>query len=242
MRRQECEDLKRQFLTWQLVIHFYGSKTVIEMLGKDLTPEVTPRSFTTNYSTPLERSLLYLWQEAEKRVEELEKTLLPAALADVEGRETGLAHVVFRCQENLPVCLAGMGNFTASLNGPPQTVAAVLNVWPTKKGVLIVMSAEEQYAAVTEAVFNGWLSRSMGPLEMVETWMINGTNQWFIRPSVWEKIPPARAQRILKHTTETDRDLSVPYHLSIFDDIRRAAINDADGNTDLSAESAKLVG
>lgn len=77
---------------------------------------------------------------------------------------------------------------------------------------------------------------------MVETWMVNGTNHWFIRPSVWAKIPSKRASRVLTHIGERGHDLGEPYHLSIFDEVRREMLRSGDpGKCDYAAEDRKLT-
>jgi len=60
---------------------------------------------------------------------------------------------------------------------------------------------------------------------MVETWMVNGTDHWFITPSEWEHIPKERQDLILKDLFEDKFSLSTPYPNSILDSVRRKMLS-----------------
>jgi hypothetical protein len=241
-KRQQCEDLKFYLKIWQLLIGLHGWKIVNDTLGPELASKLKLGLVSTGGTSKLEQHLAQAAQESAEHVHYLETVMLPASLAEIEGRETGLTHFVLRTAQPLPVCLAGIGNFHLQLEDRVEAVPAMLNVWPSPTGTCIVMSAEVRHHEPLESYFYSQVSRSMGPLEMVETWMTNGTNHWFITPSVWAAIPELRARRILAHIGETMHDLGTPYHLSIFDALRRAALaeDDCDGFT-RADEERKLV-
>jgi len=57
-------------------------------------------------------------------------------------------------------------------------------------------------------------------LSMIESWMINGTDQWYLKPSVWAKLGNQRQEIILQSITECKQSVYEESGLSIFDDIR----------------------
>ena len=60
-------------------------------------------------------------------------------------------------------------------------------------------------------------------VDMIERWMIRGTDHWFIKPSVWRAIPAARQRALLAEMQKTSHGIGTPLTLSIFDDMRREA-------------------
>jgi hypothetical protein len=240
-KRRDCHDLESYLRVWQIVISLYGSQMVNAAMGTLLPPNNKVRSVTTNSTSPLERFITHELEVARENVHWLDTVMLPASLADVENREPSLAHVVFRIEQSLPVCLAGLGNFCVQSGERVEPITAMLNVWPTPQGVTIVMSAPVESQEHLHTYFYSRVARSLGPLEMVETWMMNGTNHWFIQPSVWEKIPAGRAARILAHIGERHHDIGTPYHLSVFDELRRNVLGGDESGFDRAAEERKLA-
>jgi hypothetical protein len=101
--------------------------------------------------------------------------------------------VVLKVGVVLPLCLAGSGFFTWRWHedGRKQKVLALLQVLPTSTGTCIAICAS---ADAHECIL-GYLKESVGRrgglATMLQTWMTQGTDQWFLRPSVWEGLPMA---------------------------------------------------
>jgi hypothetical protein len=53
--------------------------------------------------------------------------------------------------------------------------------------------------------------------------MVNGSDHWFLKPSIWNKIPAARQERILEDIMEVS-NIATPYALSLFDSLREEMI------------------
>lgn len=58
----------------------------------------------------------------------------------------------------------------------------------------------------------------------MESWIVNGSDHWFMRPSAWDSIPPARQRKILDLIMRDDDNIGSFLALSIFDDARRQII------------------
>ena len=83
------------------------------------------------------------------------------------------------------------------------------------------------------------LNRSLALLEMVETWMVNGTDHWFIKPSVWNGIPVGRRSRILEDILHDAYNIGHPYPRSIFDSLREEMLKLPDGETEPATDRAR---
>lgn len=86
---------------------------------------------------------------------------------------------------------------------------------------------------------------------MVESWMVNGTDQWFITPSVWSALSSERQTIILEKILLSEQNIGEDCQVSIFDDLRKKIIADAesanvgatssDGVAYLDNETKKLI-
>ena len=94
-----------------------------------------------------------------------------------------------------------------------------------KNKTIICATVLYKYRKYLEAYINEFMSKLNGPLIMVETWMVNGTDHWFITPSEWEHIPKERQDLILKDLFEDKFSLSTPYPNSILDSVRRKMLS-----------------
>lgn len=166
VKRQECEDLAAYLRAWSIVINLHGTRIVRTKLGALISPELNPRSFSTNGSSPLELFLAEELQAARAHVRFLEDVMQPASLANLKDANAGLSHIILRIAQPLPVCLAGLGNFHIKQGKDVKVVFAMLNVWPTGDGVTIVMSALGESESHLHTYFYSRLDRSLGPLEM----------------------------------------------------------------------------
>lgn len=146
---------------------------------------------------------------------------LPRSLNEINNHEdTLLYHFKIEVMERLPVVLAGIGNFHIDNHDTKHNIKAILNVLTLNDKTIICATVLYKYRKYLEVYINEFMNRLNGPLIMVETWMVNGTDHWFITPSAWENIPKKRQDLILKDLFEDKFSLSAPYPNSIFDSVR----------------------
>jgi hypothetical protein len=151
---------------------------------------------------------------------------LPRSLNEIEDREdTSLFHFKIEVMERLPVVLAGIGNFHIDDHGTKHNIKAILNVLTLDDKTIICATVLYKYRKYLEVYINEFMNKLNGPLVMVETWMVNGTDHWFITPSEWENIPKKRQDLILKDLLEDKFSLSTPYPNSILDSVRRRMLS-----------------
>ena len=78
-----------------------------------------------------------------------------------------------------------------------------------------------------QAFLKAWQKRIdniFGLLNLVEGWVIHGTDHWFIRPSVWGALPSSRKRQILDGLKSTDGAPGISETPSIFDNLRLMAL------------------
>ncbi len=63
-------------------------------------------------------------------------------------------------------------------------------------------------------------------IALAETWMINGTDQWYLAPSVWLNIPENRQSVLLNGIMSCDQNIGQKSELSIFDELRKQMLSE----------------
>lgn len=78
-------------------------------------------------------------------------------------------------------------------------------------------------------------------LNIVERWMIYGTDHWFLKPSIWHEIPNKRKELILTKMWDLRYNVGHNNDLSIFDSIRRSFIEIAKQNKIYYTDNEKFI-
>ncbi len=155
----------------------------------------------------------------------LEQRLLPALERAVfNADDSGVSVIATEVNVEIPVALAGSGSFWVTEGGTETRIVLLMNVVPQSGCTLIVMATLAEEERFLNAYQARWMNHALSILSMIESWMINGTDQWCIRPSTWEKIPTLRAAGLLAEIMGFKRNVGEECDASIFDDIRSELI------------------
>lgn len=161
-------------------------------------------------------------------VTRLETVLLPALENGVFGSDgSGVGAVAVSIDIELPVALCGSGQFHVDPKNP-RPVMALLNVIPQPGSTLILMGAEAAQEPDLVAYLNQWSTHAIKLLGMIESWMIFGTDQWYLRPSVWSAVPSDRQRALCRLILNPRRHIGQECPLSVFDDLRTELLRLAD--------------
>jgi hypothetical protein len=150
----------------------------------------------------------------------------PLALAGLSDPEKGLCTYAVMADESLPVCLSGHGNFHLQTNEGVRNVRALLLVLPQGDETIVsisVLPGDRECLALYLSNFEG----SLGHLCMVESWMMHGTDHWFISPSVWAAIRQDKRRLILDDILDVSGNIGCYYQHTIFNELKRRIIIDS---------------
>jgi len=171
------------------------------------------------------------------------------------GHPEPCVHALDMCQEialNIPVALSGLGVLRyQDASRKKHRALCLIGILPQGETTLTVMAAARRHCDAIELFANKMLS-GFGALHAMESWMVYGSDHWFIRPSAWEAIPESRRSLILKAIMSDDYNIGDVPPFSILDDARRTVIGyvrEHIGETDdyaaaleqLAIEEAKLT-
>ncbi len=182
------------------------------------------KSYKINLNDTKSNAINHLLSQIEKEYEYFNNTLLNNIINDIENNsKSGLAIRILQIDEVLPVCLSGKGNFKVDDRGSITNIHAILLIIPEiNKTNILFVSAEEN-----SDYLNSYLSNfptTIEILDMLESWMIYGTDHWFITPSVWDKITNVNQQKILNDLIIENSNIGSKYKFTIFNDLKRMMI------------------
>ncbi|ACM11763.1 conserved hypothetical protein [Bacillus cereus Q1] len=158
-----------------------------------------------------------------RKIEEGQKRLLKfkefykASCSDVINKKAKkLSYRIFNLDYYLPISLAGVASFSIEKN----EVIFIINILPFEKETFFLISSLKRDEAYLEEYFETFTQHPLLILDMVESWMIHGSDHWFINIDVWNKISSDKQKKILNDLLVTEKSIWNQYDLSIFDEVR----------------------
>jgi hypothetical protein len=151
----------------------------------------------------------------------------------------------------IPVALSGLGVMRYR-DSKRHRALCLLGILPQGKTTLTFIAAARRHSkAITH--YANQMQVGFGTLNAMESWMVYGSDHWFVRPSAWGAIPAARQSLILEAIGEVEYSIGAFPPFSILDAARLkllAFVREHIGETDdpaaaqhsLAVEEAKLIG
>lgn len=202
-------------------------ESILKNLGKDIlnTPTLEFKEF--NFTNKDGRLSLIEKQIIGKRryLNEFLYLFHDGILSDLNKRKfqkTSYHALIF--DREIPVALAGRGNFSIKLKNKFKSVEVIMNVLPLQGKTYIFIATLKKFTNELKA----YMSQFINPLQIVsliETWMIHGSDHWFIKPSVWDKIDGKYQKKILEEILDEKYNIGHEFNLSIFNDLKLESIN-----------------
>ncbi len=125
------------------------------------------------------------------------------------------------CKINMviPVCLAGMGNFHAVNIGRIKNIPCILNILPYQGETYILIVSTRGYEDYIRRYVDDFLNSPEDIIKLIESWMIYGSDHWFISPSTWNKINTNNQDLMLKCMNDLTKNIGYECTFSIFNDL-----------------------
>lgn len=197
----------------------------LEHLYRELVPDEIFSITEVKSSDAREAEATRLLTNAEHHLASFQNNFEPAALGGVSDPEQGLCTWAVIADENIPVCLSGHGNFHIKTNKGLHNVRALLLVLPQGQETVVSISVLQRDRHHLECYLRQFAS-PLGLLCMIESWMIHGTDHWFISPDVWTNIDPTIRRNILDDILDVSRDIGCFYQHTVFNELKRQTIRE----------------
>ncbi len=171
-------------------------------------------------------------------------------LANLERAALGFdadttASYAFCIDAFFPVALSGLGSFYVREGDVNRRVLALLGVFPDMGRRSTMLSIHGHPAdASAIAMYLSSFESALGVLNMVEQWMIRGTDHWFLCPTVWTKKSLAAQRVVLDEIMDGSQGIDSWLKFSILDQARGELLARVDGRRFpeiVEREAAKLA-
>lgn len=247
VRELEVEAMRTLATEHRQLVERRGTERIRELLGTSFLEahkvgSLQFREYDRRHTRILERV-----RDMEQRIASYQSEFLAPLHAEIEGAGgDDLTIIALSTNVELPVCLGGRGNFFCQTqDGAKRETIVFGNVWPSASGTAVALLARKERHDDLSAYLHSFLKRPLGLLSLIETWMVHGTDHWFMRPSDWNAIPQERQSQILADILDDSRNVGSEYPCSIFDTFRtRAAAeftpSDADDAAAIGHELEKM--
>ena len=135
-----------------------------------------------------------------------------------------------------PISICGFGNQSFSNKKIKKDFLLLINVMPLQNSTFIICAGLQQNEEFLKKFFDFSFSDPLNILNLIESFMINGTDHWFINPTYWNKFSNEKQKKILFDILFTENSFVDEYKISIFDDIRIKIIETLTENIKLRRE------
>jgi hypothetical protein len=170
---------------------------------------------------PLEMKCVELLDGIRTDLPELEK-LYRGILDDLRADTDNVAMIVANFDMKLDVCLSGLGVINYIDNGLRKCALCFLGIIPEDGQTKIMIGATAEHDKILKMHTRDQSSPAV--LEMLESWMVDGTDHWFMRPSAWAAITEARQRAICDRIFVELLSIADSVPFSILDGTRRHLI------------------
>ncbi|MBW2570123.1 MAG: hypothetical protein JRE47_12360 [Deltaproteobacteria bacterium] len=125
----------------------------------------------------------------------------------------------------LPIALCGFANSELQVNGSRTEFTLIMNIVPINKETYIICATNKKNKEIFDEYMKFCHQHHLSVLNMVESFMIFGSDHWFIQPSKWHTLPDDRKEILLADILQSNESFLEMYPLSIFDEARKTFID-----------------
>lgn len=154
------------------------------------------------------------------------KRLKLAAFNDIKkGKDEQFYYRVFMIDWEVPVCLAGRGGIKFQFGSVPRTIDLIINVLPYKGKTYLIAGAFRRHKKYVETYLERYGGSPFHLLLMVESWMLYGSDHWFLKPSVWAALDADTQNKIYDEIYRSNKNILAVPNLMIFKQARMDLIS-----------------
>lgn len=141
-------------------------------------------------------------------------------LATMNGDEDLVTVFGIRIDVELPLCLAGKSEFL----GETGKYTVHLSIFPEPESTFCCFSLNKKSLDDFRKILEKYES-DYDFLAFIESWMVHGTDYWYIHPLEWESYSGAKREQILTQLRSTDHFPDEELDFTIFDSARASLEN-----------------
>jgi hypothetical protein len=174
----------------------------------------------------LEKRLVRMLSGAKADLAELHGELHDDLFAYINGQRREPSLQALSIPFELPVSLSGFGvlRYKRAREKRARRALCLLGILPQERSTIAFIGSARKHADVVEA-YRSSMIHGFNGLNAMESWMTNGSDHWFIRPSAWEAISPTRQAKVIKLLLSEEDNIGTFLDFSILDNVRKTIIS-----------------
>ena len=151
------------------------------------------------------------------------QALYDGIVGDLKTETSNIAITVMQADLQIPVCLSGLGVLNYKNEDVVKRALCCIAILPEEVETNILLATMDEHSKAASL----YLSDDAFPaaIARLESWMVYGSDHWFIRPSSWEAMSDTRKTALCDAISEL-RSLSEEVPFSILDDARSRIITE----------------
>jgi hypothetical protein len=230
------EDIRKRYIKFR---NKMMTNAIIANLDEETlnTPTLKLNEFTVKSN---DARLKIIKRQIKSSKNNLSSFLYPyrdAILNDLKKKKfQKVAYVARKFNQQIPIALAGKGNFYYKT----KNVDIIMNILPIKNSTYIFYSTLKKNTKALDL----FMSQMENPLKMmcvVESCLIHGSDHWFIKPSVWNKIKPDLQQKILDSINDDKYSIADDFEMTILNDLKQTYFDLAEKQVNIPNDVAELI-
>ena len=194
-------------------------------------------------------------EEASKRIRVLSEwnaqvtsMLLPAferAVFQSDESEIHIESITLSYQ--VPVALHGTGSFLARSGTEIRRHSIIICCVPSTTETVVFIAGHVSQADALREYAKYSLGNDLAALSIIESWMVHGSDQWYLKPSIWNSLDDGRKTAVEDQIFSTDEDIAKELTYSIFNELRSKLVvayeelNNPAATGLIESQKAKLV-
>ena len=212
---------EKKILTFQRDEYFKNiEKDAQQYILNELEKKKLSVSFGKTSLSNVNDYLLYLFDNTIYLIDKIISDLEKYMISSLNNNNDEIISKEFTIDYQFPIAIAGFGNQKYNYFGEERNFILILNVIPYKNQTTIICYTLKEHESIFQSYIDFYTQNILTILNLIESFMINASDHWYVKPSYWDSMLEIKKEYILQclfYTEESFMDES-PY--SIFDDIR----------------------
>lgn len=141
------------------------------------------------------------------------------------GNGGGLSNYYIDSDLVIPISLSGLSVVEFGYKERTIKFIVICSVIPNSKGTQVMLTTLNKWKALLDYYVQRRIWHNLSILSLVESWMMYGSDNWYMNPDTYENIPVLVRERMKRDFTNLSMTPYEEVGYSIFRDIRTGLIN-----------------
>lgn len=144
----------------------------------------------------------------------------------IKQGDTSLYNIHVETDVVIPVSLSGFSNINFTYSNTEIKFPVLCSILPSTSCTEIFFTTLLQFKELLEYYVNEKVTNNLSILSLVESWMIYGSDNWYLNPSIYKQLSPELVEKMENDFINFSETPFTELPYSIFNNIRKKQIED----------------